>query len=143
MNAPAKPISNPMKSPRFLLMALCLSLCVQLLPGCSTGGAGERSTRQRNLITIEELVTFQQLSAYEVVQQLRPRWLMADRAVNVRGSGHQSPKVIVDGMPRGEIDQLRAISVFEIQEIRFLNSGDATTRFGTGYVAGAIEVITR
>lgn len=68
---------------------------------------------------------------------------MADRAVNVRGSGHQSPKVIVDGMPRGEIDQLHTISVFEIQEIRFLSSGDATTRFGTGYVAGAIEVITR
>jgi len=63
--------------------------------------------------------------------------------VNLRGTGNTFPKVIVDGMPRGELDALRSISVFEIQELRFLNSGDATTRFGTGYAAGAIEVITK
>jgi hypothetical protein len=135
--------SSRLSKLRFLVGFLGLALSCQLFPACSTGGTGERTTRNRNLITLEELAPFAQLSAYEAVQQLRPRWLTADRAVNVRGSGHLAPRLIVDGMPRGPLEGLRAISVHSIEEIRFMNSSDATTRFGTGYAAGAIEVITR
>ena len=127
----------------WLMGILGLALCVQLLPACSTGGTGERTTRNRNLITEEELAPFTQGSAYEAIQNLRPRWLRADRVVNTRGAGNVHPRLVVDGMPRGDLDQLRAISVNNIREIRFMNSADATTRFGTGYAAGAIEVITK
>ncbi len=111
--------------------------------GCVTTGQDGPGGRHRNLITLEELEPFQQLTAFDVIQQLRPRWFQARRAVNVQGSGQVYPKLAVDGMPRGELDQLRSISVHSIQEIRFFNSADATTRFGTGYPAGVIEVRTR
>ncbi|MFC1659975.1 hypothetical protein ACFL3S_00735 [Gemmatimonadota bacterium] len=124
-------------------MAPILLSLLLVLWGCATGGGDGSPRRNRNLITADELEAYQQLSAFDAIQQLRPRWLMADRAVNVSGSGHQYPKVVLDGIPQGELDALRMISVPHILEIRFLNSADATTRYGTGYVAGAIEVKTR
>lgn len=120
-----------------------LLTAVMAVPACTTAGQGGSSGRQRNLITLEELEPFQQLTAFDAIQQLRPRWLQARRAVNVRGSGQVYPKVAVDGMPRGELGDLRTISAHAIQEIRFLSSADATTRFGTGYAAGVIEIRTK
>jgi hypothetical protein len=122
---------------------IVLLAAVMAAPACTTTGQGGSSGRQRNLITLEELEPFQQLTAFDAIQQLRPRWLQARRAVNVRGSGQVYPKVAVDGMPRGELGDLRTISGHTIREIRFLNSADATTRYGTGYAAGVIEIRTK
>ena len=36
----------------------------------------------------------------------------------------------MDGNPRGGADNLNALRVADIQEMRFLNAADATTRFG-------------
>jgi hypothetical protein len=124
-------------------IVLALSGLSLVVAACATSGGEGRPSRNRNLITVEELQEHQQLSAYDAIQQLRPRWLIADRVVNVRGSGHQYPKVAVDGILQGELDALRRISVLHILEIRFLNSADATTRYGTGFPAGIIEVTTR
>jgi hypothetical protein len=46
-------------------------------------------------------------------------------------------------MPRGGLDVLEGLYVREIQEMRFLSASDATTRYGTGYPGGIIEVVTR
>ena len=126
---------------RYLLLALVLAAlgpaaCVSTPDGVSGG-------RQRNLITVEELEPFQQLTAYDAIQQLRPRWLQARGAMNIRDSGQVYPRVSVDGVSRGEMDQLRTISVHMIKEIRFLSAADATTRFGTGYAGGVIEILTK
>ena len=126
---------------RYLLIALALATlgsaaCVSTPEGVSGG-------RQRNLITVEELEPFQQLTAYDAIQQLRPRWLQARGAMNIRNPGQVYPRVAVDGVSRGEMDQLRTISVHMIEEIRFLSSADATTRYGTGYAGGVIEITTR
>ena len=126
---------------RYLLLALVLAALGPV--ACVTTGAGKSGGRQRNLITLEELEPFQQPTAFDAVQQLRPRWLQSRGAVDVRGSGQVYPRVAVDGMPWGDMDQLRAISVHIIQEIRFLSSADATTRYGTGYAAGVIEIRTK
>ncbi len=126
---------------RNLILALILAAVVPA--ACVTTGEGESGGWQRNVITSEELEPFQQLTALDVIQQLRPRWLQARGAMNLRDSGQVYPRISVDGMPRGEIDQLRTISGHLIREIRFLNSADATTRFGTGYAAGLIEIRTK
>jgi hypothetical protein len=88
------------------------------------------------------------LNAYEVVQQLRPRWL--------RGRGPQTfttdvrdtttpgyPKMMVDNLPPRELEALRDIRTVSIAEIHYINPRDATLRYGTGYSGGIIRVVTK
>lgn len=105
--------------------------------------------REANLISIAEIESVRDRSdnAMALVRQLRPQFLRA-RGANSFGNARGGrkvpyPKVIVDGMPRGELDVLNQIPAMTVKEIRFLGSADASVRFGTGYDGGAILVTTR
>jgi hypothetical protein len=50
---------------------------------------------------------------------------------------------VVDGSSRGELDALRQLSIGNIETMRYLSAADATTKYGTGYPGGVIEVTTR
>ncbi|MEJ2206655.1 MAG: hypothetical protein P8170_21400 [Gemmatimonadota bacterium] len=124
-------------SPRLLIAFLALALG---LTGCASsggGGGGDSAPRgSANRIIFEELEPVQQLDGYDAVRRLRPMWL--------RARGGASPQVLVDGNRQpGGLDALRSLRVSEIQEMRFLSSSDATTRYGTGFDGGAILVTTR
>lgn len=120
---------------RFAILTLALVLGAT---GCAGGGggaparpAGSSSTR----IVEEELVTMHQLSALEAVRRLRPTWLQTRTGA--------PPQVHMDGNPMGSVENLNAIRVADIQDMRFLNAADATTRFGTNYVSGVILITTK
>ena len=53
------------------------------------------------------------------------------------------PQIFLDGVQVGDVESLRSLRTDGVQELRFLSARDATTRFGTGYMAGVIEIITR
>ena len=53
------------------------------------------------------------------------------------------PVVFVDNVPQASIESLRGISARDVQYVRFLSAADATTRYGTGYMAGVIEVVLK
>ena len=55
----------------------------------------------------------------------------------------ERPAVFVDNIRYGDLEVLRDIPLIEIREIRFVSGPDATTRWGTGVVAGVIEVIRK
>ena len=78
--------------------------------------------------------------AYQAIQRLRPRWLLARGPVRAAPSTEDYPQVVVDGMRMGDLRQLRSIPLEGVREMRFLSSGEATLRHGSGYPAGAIEV---
>ncbi|MDX1566596.1 MAG: hypothetical protein R3223_02275 [Longimicrobiales bacterium] len=124
---------------RFLMTTLLVLLATT---GCASAGSSEGSSRNPDVITSEELrgTQIQSETAYNAIQRLRPAWLRA-RGSSFTG-GRQLPSVFVDGTRYGEIDALRSLNVSEIAEIEYLDSRDATTRFGTGYPAGAIMVTT-
>jgi len=110
---------------------------------CAAGtqGTGERSRSSRDPITLDEMQTAQSLTnAYEVVQRFRPRW------VRVRGRSSMSSSapvvVFVDNVHFGGVESLYNISVERISSIRYFDAADATSRWGTGYTGGVIEVIT-
>lgn len=114
-----------------------LPVIALLLGGCASAGGGEAGVRPgpRDRILTEELANLQQLSALEVVQRLRPTWL--------RIRSGSLPEVVLDGTPiEGGARALQNIRVGEIRELQYLNPSDATMRFGTGYLAGAILVFT-
>jgi hypothetical protein len=49
---------------------------------------------------------------------------------------------VVDGTVRGELDELRRFNTYNIETMRYLSASDATTKYGTGYMGGVIEVTT-
>ncbi len=114
--------------------ALVISLSGCASAGSSSGTSGRGGNPDQ--LTEEALLEHQSLDVYSVIQQLRPRWLTS------RGRG--TIKVIVDGSPRMDgFQDLRSMRVSDVQEIEYLNASNATTRFGTGYDAGAIMIRTR
>ena len=98
----------------------------------------------RDPITETEIARIRALNTYEVVRQLRGNFL-ASRGVTTfwRSDAGALPAVFVDGMHLGTLAELRSIPAGEVHEVRFLSAGDAMLRFGPGYTAGVIHVITK
>jgi len=114
-----------------------VALAVLVGSGCggSSGPQDAAPRGSRDRIVAEELASLQQLSALEVVERLRPTWL------RIRAGSR--PRVVLNGTPmEGGTEALANFRVGEIRELRYLSPADATMRFGTGYPAGAILVVT-
>lgn len=111
-------------------------------PAITPGPGGNSS-----VITTEQILNSSAANAYDLIHGIRPIWLRSRGQNTLDPSGINSANayaaVFVDGQRYGDITSLRSMSVYEIRAIRFLSGSDATTRFGTGYPAGVIEVITR
>jgi hypothetical protein len=84
------------------------------------------------------------VSAYEAIERLRPVWLR-DRGVSSPSAAYADdtlPKVHIDTTPY-DVGVLRSFRTSDIQTISFMNGRDATTRYGTGFPGGIIEITTR
>jgi len=106
--------------------------------GCA-GGGGVSNTgprKQRNLITQGEIATLDVRSAYDVIQILRPQMLRVRGSIGIA--------VYVNGIRMmSGMQSLYDISPTSIHEIRYLNSFDATARFGMDVPDGAISITTK
>lgn len=114
---------------------LAVTLILLGVTACATSGTSSGTRRSRNVITEEDLAPYLEYSAFEALQQLRPQWLRGTR-------GGQAPRVVVDRMTVDR-DFLHALRASEILDMRLLNAGDATLRYGTGFQGGAIEIRTK
>ncbi len=130
-----------------LLLALAISACASSSGASSDGGGQTAAPPARggsNMIIRAELEARPGQNAYEIIQDLHRTWLREDRRGASFGlGGPRYALVVVDGTPRGELDELRQMSANEIEYIRFLSGPDATIKYGTGYPGGAIEVTSR
>ena len=98
----------------------------------------------RDPITRAEIARTNAADAYDVVRTLRGNFLNSRGITTLRRTdGGAWPAVFVDGMYLGTIAELRGIPAGTIDEVRFLNAGDAMLRYGAGYAAGIIQVTTR
>ena len=120
-------------------------LAVLVLLVAATACAGTPRTTgggNRNLITRTEINESRANTAYEVVQQLRPDFLRG-RVSGTTVGANDLPVVYLDGTRLGDLEQLRSIPAAIILTIQLISASDATTRWGTGYPGGVIEVKTR
>ena len=105
-----------------------------------TAAAATRGTT--NLIVRAQLEEALGRTAWQAVDILRPRWLQP-----VRGRtlvfGPAFARVVVDQITRGDLQELRFLVVDEIETMRRLSPLEATTKYGTGFPGGVIEVTTR
>jgi hypothetical protein len=109
---------------------------------CALSSTPAGSSRSSHRLGAEEISSVSYSTAYEAVQMLRPRWLLSRGLASLADPNPSYPVVIVDNVQRGELDLLRSIRAEVVAEIRYVNARDATTRYGTGFVGGAIEVTT-
>ena len=124
-----------------------------LLASCATAGSstdeapsGERpagASRSSQTLAREELATVSELNALQAVERLRPAWLRRRGAVSLENQQWLGIRLYVDGNPGGYTADLEQYLVSDLEEMRFMNSRDATMRFGTGYPDGAIVISTR
>lgn len=134
-------------------------ISLSLVAGCAsaTGGAGGKAV-DRNVITSEEIVGSSATNAYDVIARLRPQFLRTRGTIPTGGmtsrndagstqsgqlAGTVQIAVYLDDTVLGSVDALKQIETSAIQEIRYYNASDATTKWGTGNSAGAIQVVTR
>lgn len=110
--------------------------------GCAPPAKG-RPTRNSNVLTAEEMATTQFYTAYDAIQNLRPHFLRTRGQTNFETGNPPTAQVFLNGQRYGDIETLRQMTVASIREIRYLSASDATTKYGTGYIAGVIEVSTR
>ena len=132
-------------SRRFISFAV-----ITLVAACATAHPSTAKTNP-NVITTEEITQNSASStAYDLIQRLRPNYL------RTRGAVHGNPTA--DGINRleavdlvvylnenrlGGTDELRHIATTEIREIRYYSASEATTKWGTGHSAGAIQIVSR
>lgn len=131
-------------------LSFALGLCA-LTVGCSSTaplpdstpvrGAPQSSSSRSSVITLEELETAANLDAFEAVRRLRPMWLRTRGPVSMLlASGIM---VYVNGSRRGFAQELRGLRATNIEKMEFLDSRQATVRFGVDHPDGAILVTLR
>lgn len=128
---------RPRISPRRLFAFAALALT---LAGCAGGGGGTAAGARRGSstrIVADDLSSVAEMDLFGAISRLRPTWLRPQS----RGT---LPVIVVDGTPQaGGVDALRTMRAADVDEVQYMSASDATTRYGTGYTAGAIIITTR
>lgn len=127
-----------------LTIALALGL---VIGGCGSGRPPEAGYgfRNRNVITFDEISMSRtgSTSAFDLIQRLRPEYLRSRGTSSLSNITPVTAVVYVDEVRYGQLESLRSLSADQIREVHYINASDATTRFGTDHVGGAILITTR
>lgn len=114
---------------------MSLLLVVLVASACYPARSGGGGNRDAYVIGTGELQGVPADDIYEAIRLLRPAWL-------TQRSG-RTPQVFVNGSVRGGLEELRTFRPEMVTELRYIDATDATTRWGTGFMAGVIDVTTR
>ena len=138
---------------------------IVILAGCASGGGGGSASTTTaaatsvkrggpDLITSEEITQSGKSysTAYELVESLRPT-MMRSRAGTMTyntpsGTSTNDAAAInviafVDDVRLGGVEAMRQVPASQVKEIRYINGRDATTKWGTGYTSGVIQIISK
>jgi hypothetical protein len=120
-----------------------LPLLLLAFTACAAA-ARQQPNQSEDIISRGELEQVGSLSAYDAVQRLRPMFLRDRGAVTLlNASARTRPVVFVDMSEYGEIESLRTLPASRVEQVRFYPGREATTRFGSVYGAGVIQLTMR
>lgn len=124
---------------------IVMALLVVTACGRGAGPADGLGMRNRSILTAEEINLDKGASrtAYDVIARLRPEFLRSRGASSLQSTAPITAIVYVDEMRYGDLDDLKSMSAHQIFSVQYLNASDATTRFGTDHLGGAILITTR
>jgi hypothetical protein len=128
------------------------ALAVAISSACATSGGSTSSaksggSRSQEFIGEAEIAQRAQdvSNALAIIEKLRPQMLRSRGATSPTNSRGEDmlPRVYVDDVSYGNINSLTNLNAGQVKEIRFIKGPDATTRWGTGHMAGVILVTTK
>lgn len=114
-------------------------LLLLTLVACGTTSPSRRSASS-DIITREEIEASRADNVYELLQQVRPRFLRSRGVHSMSDPSAGYPVVYINDVRHGGLQTLRSILVRQVEEVRYISASDATTRWGTGHTAGVIQV---
>ncbi|MGI9626160.1 MAG: hypothetical protein ACR2QM_04935 [Longimicrobiales bacterium] len=129
-------------------LAVSLSACGNTArdPFEETAGRSEFNAGARlpDEISNEEIVARGKNAhtAMALIRRLRPAWLRARGQKTLEADSGDYPVVYIDEIRRGGLRSLNEIPASEIGSMQFINTADATTRWGTGHPSGVINIVT-
>jgi hypothetical protein len=115
-----------------------------LLAGCATAPEnGSADGSSRDVLTRAELAQYDHNDITETIRRLRPRWLRSTRGTeSFTQEGRRGVRVYLDGVPV-DGSALRGLATRNVDEVRFLDKRQATTRFGADHGEGALLITSR
>jgi hypothetical protein len=116
---------------------------ILLAAACTSAATARTPQRARNVLAAEEIELSNVGTLHDAIQLLRPHFFFTRGRTSLRAQSSQRPVVIINSVPQASLETLRSISARDVQYVRLLSAPEATTRFGTGYMAGAIEVVLK
>lgn len=126
-----------------LAMLLVAGACGGRGPSAAGDSGSAAPPRSRStLITFEEMRQRGQTSnLYDLIQDLRPRWLRSRGPDTLLGQQGQV-QVHMDGNWIGNVEALRRLAAAGVTSIEWLSPLDASARYGLDHSHGAIVVST-
>ena len=129
-----------------LAAAAALTTLACATTGSSSSGLRPKSRSQDIIVEAEITASASEAAnALQIIEKLRPQMLRSrglGSPTDVTGESAR-PKVYVDNVAYGDLGTLTNLTANQIKEIQFINSRDATTKWGTGHMGGVILVTTR
>lgn len=122
---------------------LAVSCASSGTPARSDSGVRQAPSRNRGVITDEEIRESSARDAYQAVQLLRPDWLRSRGSTSMRDPSPVAVVVYVDGQRYGSAESLEQFRIGSFKELRYYNGSEATNRWGTGHSSGVIYLSTR
>jgi hypothetical protein len=125
---------------RTIVRHLAGSIAIASLAACASAPAAEalrpraRPRVSMEVISAEELRAHPGSSLYDIVRNLRPRFM------SPRGA---RPTVFVDGRTFGPVTSLAQIPPEQVRQIRLLSDHEATLRYGAIHSGAVLDVELR
>lgn len=140
---------------RTLALALPLALgapaCARPVPVAGpepVPSAGAEATprptrRQGDVLTLEEIRATPAVNVYQLLERTRPQYLRPVPGTSSRAAQRYLPYVFVNGSRWGPLESLRTMQPEHVVSIRRLSASSAQVRYGSDYVGGVLEIVTR
>lgn len=116
-------------------------LTVALAASAFLTSSAAAQRRNRNVISREEIVQSRAQNVYNLIESIRPMWRSRMSTVSNRGMS-LDVLVYVDRAPLRGLNELKQLSVANVQNVEYLDPGKTRFRFGTATSSGAVVVNT-
>jgi hypothetical protein len=113
------------------------ALMVSALAACGPKGTMTPGRGNSRLLTEEEMSANAGGNLLDVVQRLRPAWLVPKYQGGTRGL----PTVFVGSQRYGQIDYLRTVDTSNVREVHYFDPVAAAGQFGRDVPFGVIQII--
>jgi hypothetical protein len=120
-----------------MVLALALAGCAST----SSDPDAQRLSSDRSVLTQEEVRGAVYNNLYDVVQALRPSWLVQRGPISLTDPEAGRVVIYVNDVQAGGVEYLRQVSVLDVVSLRYLDPLEASAQFGLKQSGGAAIII--